>query len=198
MTRKFILLAIATIWLGVGGIALAATQPGSASELIRQLSAQAVATPRTTATGVVPRSVRLRNLMGEAFDMPFMSRFALGPHWDRATPEQRNDYQALFGAYVFKKYSARLGGYTGKTMTVLSERPVGPQDVLVMTRVERRNKAPVEAGWVVRSTGQGDRIIDVRVDGTSMLISQRSEFASVLKRQGLDALIDVMRASAAK
>ena len=198
MTRKIILSAIVIVWVGVGGIATAATQPGSASELIRELGERVVGTPRASGTGLVPRSVRLRSLFSEAFDLPFMSRFVIGPHWERATPEQRTDYLALFGAYVFKNYSARIGGYTGKNMKILSERSVGPHDVLVNTRIKRRNRPPVEAGWVVRTNGERDRIIDVRVGGTSMLISQRSEFATVLQRQGLEGLIQVMRARTGK
>ncbi len=198
MTRTFILSAIMIVWVGVGDVAMAATQPGSASELVRELGAQAVATPRASTTGLVPRSLRLRILLSETFDLPFMSRFVIGQHWEQATPEQRTVYLALFSAYVFKKYSARIGSYTGKTMKILSERSVGPHDVLVRTRVQRRNRRPVVAGWLVRTTGERDRIIDVSVDGTSMLFSERSEFASVLERQGLDGLIAVMRASTAK
>jgi phospholipid transport system substrate-binding protein len=181
------------VWLGVGNIAAAAVQPGSASELIHRLGEQAAAAARDSDTDPEVRLARFRSLLSEAFDLPFISRFVLGRHWRQATPEQRSDYLALFNEYVLQTYSARLGGYTGETLTILSERSAGSQDMLVSTRVERPSGPPVEADWLVRTTGERDRIIDVRVEGVSMLFSQRADFASVIQRQGLQGLIEVMR-----
>jgi phospholipid transport system substrate-binding protein len=198
MTRRFFLSAIMVVWFAVGDIAVAAQQPGAASELIQRLGEQAVAAARDPGTGLETRSERFRSLLGEAFDLPFISRFVLGRYWKQATPEQRSEYLALFSAYVLQTYSARLGGYTGETMAILSERPAGPRDVLVSTRIERPSGPPIEAGWLVRTSGESGRIIDVRVEGVSMLFSQRAEFAAVIQRQGLQGLIEGMRARAAK
>lgn len=198
MTRRFLLSAIMVVWLGVGGIAVAAEQPGAASELIQRLGEQAAAAARDPDADLEARSERFRGLLREAFDLPFISRFVLGRHWRQATPEQRSEYLALFSEYVLQTYSARLGGYTGETMAILSERPAGPRDVLVSTRIERPSGPPIEAGWLVRTSGESGRIIDVRIEGVSMLFSQRAEFAAVIQRQGLEGLIEGMRARAAK
>ena len=194
MTRRSFLSAIIVVWFGVGDIAVAAVQSRSASELIHRLGEQAVTAARDSGTGLEARSARFRNLLSEAFDLPFISRFVLGRYWKQATPEQRSDYLVLFSEYVLQTYSARLGGYTGETLTILSERPAGPQDVLVSTRIERPSGPPIDADWLVRTTGERDRIIDVRVEGVSMLFSQRAEFAAVIQRQGLQGLIEAMRA----
>ncbi len=194
MTRRFFLSAIMVVWFGVGDIAVAAALPGSASELIHRLGEQAVTAGRDPGAGREARSTRFRNLLSEAFDLPFISRFVLGRYWKQATPEQRSSYLAQFSEYVLQTYSARLGGYAGDALTILSERPAGSRDVLVSTRIERPSGPPIEADWLVRTTGERNRIIDVRVEGVSMLFSQRAEFAAVIQRRGIEGLIEVMRA----
>ena len=194
LIRGIFVAAVMAAWVGVGDIAMAAVGPGSASELIHRLGEQAVTGARDPGTGAEERLARFRTILGEAFDLAFISRFVLGRYWKQATPEQRSDYLALYREYVLKTYSARLGGYVGESLTIISEQPAGPRDVLVSTRIERADGPPIEAGWLVRTRGEQGRIIDVRIEGVSMLFSQRAEFAAVIRRQGLEGLIEAMRA----
>ncbi len=198
MTRRFLLSAIMVVWFGVGDIAVAAEQPGAASELIQRLGEQAAAAASDPGAGLETRSERFRSLLSEAFDLPFISRFVLGRHWRQATPEQRSEYLALFSDYVLQTYSARRGGYTGETMAILSERPAGTKDMLVSTRIERPSGPPILADWRVRTSGERYRVIDIMVEGVSMVVTQRSEFAAVVQRHGLQGLIEVLRARATK
>jgi phospholipid transport system substrate-binding protein len=83
-------------------------------------------------------------------------------------------------------------------MTIISERPAGTKDVVVSTRILRPSGPPIDADWRVRTTGERYRIIDVMVEGVSMVITQRSEFAAVVQRHGLQGLIEVLRARTTK
>ena len=94
---------------------------------------------------------------------------------------------------MLRTYAERLGGYAGVTMAILSERPAGTKDVVVSTRIERPHGPSIAADWRVRTTGRRYRIIDVMVDGVSMAVTQRSEFAAVIQRRGLQGLIDDLR-----
>jgi phospholipid transport system substrate-binding protein len=100
----------------------------------------------------------------------------------------------VFGEYVLKTYSVRLGRYAGATMTILSERPAGAKDVVVSTRIVRPSGAPIATEWRVRTTGGRYRVIDIMVEGVSMVVTQRSEFAAVIRRYRLQGLIEVLRA----
>ncbi len=192
--RKDLVIAMVVFWIGIGDFAVAAAQPGGASQFIRRLGDQATAALRAPDTSFEAREARFRSLLSHGFDLAFIGRFVLGRHWKRATPVQRSDYQALFGEYLLKTYSARLDGYAGEAMTILSERPAGAKDVVVSTRIERRGGPPIETDWRVRTTGGRYRVIDVMVEGVSMVVTQRAEFAAVVQRQGLQGLIEVMRA----
>ena len=96
------------------------------------------------------------------------------------------------------KYSAMLGGYAGETMAVVSEQAAGEKDILVHTRIDRPSGPPIEAHWRVRSKDGNQRIIDVMVEGISMAVTQRAEFRSVIKRHGIDGLIQILDAQSNK
>ena len=171
-----------------------ALQPGVASQFIRTLGDEAIATLRAPELPIEQREANFRVLLSRGFDMEFIGRFVLGQYWRTATPEQQADYLQAFNDYVLQVYSARLGGYAGETLTVVSERAAGEKDMMVNTRIDRPSGPPLEAQWRVRDTAGQPRIIDVMVAGVSMVVTQRDEFAAVVQRQKVAGLIDVLRA----
>lgn len=181
-----------------GGLAFANVLAGGASEFIRELGNRAIATLQTPGMSLEEREAHFRGLLREGFDVRLIGRFVLGAHWRRASREQQRDYLELFSDYVLQVYATRLGRYAGATITVVSERPAGAKDVIVRTRIDRPSGPPIEAEWRVRTTQNRYRIIDVMVEGVSMVITQRSEFSAVIQRNGLDGLIAVLRAHTGK
>ncbi len=82
--------------------------------------------------------------------------------------------------------------------TVISARPAGSKDVVVRTRIERPSGPPIKADWRVRVIKDEYKIIDVTVEGVSMAITQRSEFAAVIKSSGFEGLLVALRARVEK
>lgn len=182
--------------MAVNGAVLATEN--DAARFIHQLGNRAIETLRTSDLTLDQREAQFRGLLREGFDLAFIGRFVLGKYWRAATPEQQEDYLALFGEYVVQTYSARLGGYSGETMAVVSTRQASEKDFVVRTQIDRPSGPPVVAEWRVRTTGGGFRIIDVMVEGISMAVTQRSEFASVVQRDGIDGLLVILRARTTK
>lgn len=181
--------------LFVAGVAQAqAPQPGVASQFIKALGDDAIATLRASNMPLESREAKFRALLARGFDMAFIGRFVLGTYWRSATPDQQQEYLQAFNDYVLDVYSARLGGYAGETLTVVGERPAGERDMMVNTRIDRPSGPPLEAQWRVRAMQAGPRIIDVMVAGVSMAATQRDEFAAVVQRQKVSGLIEVLRA----
>ncbi len=173
---------------------LTAATRGVASRFIGDLGDQALGALRADGDSLDRREARFRDLLREGFDLPFIARFTLGKTWRRATPNQQSEFVEAFAAYVLRTYAMRFGGYAGETMTIVSERAAGDKDIVVQTRIDRPRGAPVDARWRVRTTGARLRIIDVMVEGISMAVTQRDEFASVIRGHGLDGLIEILRA----
>ena len=140
------------------------------------------------------RETLVRDLLRRGLDLGFIGRFVLGRNWARATAAQRRDYLALYEGYVVKVYAAWLARITGERLTVIGARVANDKDVVVRTRIERRNDPPIFAEWRVRAINNRDRIIDIASNGISLAGNQRLEFAAVVKRHGIDGLIAFLRA----
>ncbi len=198
VARLFLLLAVVATWSGAGGVTSATAQTGVASLFVRQLGDEAITTLQSPGLSLEEREVRVHRILRDGFDLPFIGRFVLGRYWKQIDHEQQSDYLNLFSEYVLQIYSARLGGYEGETLTVVAERPAGTKDIVVMTRIDRPSGPPIMADWRVRVTDNRLRIIDIMVEGISMVVTQRQEFASVIQRNGFDGLIEVLRARTTK
>jgi phospholipid transport system substrate-binding protein len=142
------------------------------------------------------REAQFRVIFNEGFDVTAISRFVLGQYWRTASEAQRQDFVALFEAYVVHAYAVRFNEYAGQQLQVVGARAEGDDSSLVQSRIAQPNGAPpLKVDWRVGKTGKGFKINDVVVEGISMAITQRQEFASVIQRNGgqIDALLKLLR-----
>ena len=137
-----------------------------------------------------------RGLMVERFDLALMSRYILGVQWRRASAEQRDEYSVLFEAFIVRTYSSRLGNYGGQTLRVKTTRAAG-KDTIVATEIRGPGRPSVRVDWRVRGDTGTYKVVDIIIEGASMVITQRDEFASVIRRSGgkLDGLLARLRAA---
>jgi len=139
-----------------------------------------------------------RMWIDEAFNLPLVAKLALGPYLQQATPEQLNAYLEAFNEYIVVTYEARFDTFRGYDMKVLRGRPAGSKDSVVQTVVVLGSDQ-MSVDFRVRQEDPSDLdVIDVTVEGLSMLRTQQEEFASVIQRSGLDGLIDGLRKRASE
>ena len=192
--RRTLLAAVAAGLLLLSTAPGQATTPEGATRHIQALGDQAIAIIQRSDISLAQREAAFRQILQQGFAVQAIARFVLGKHWRRATPSERSDFTELFSEFMLKSFSQRLGGYQGENFIITGARPAGKRDVLVSTRIERPSGPPVEAGWRVREVNGQYRILDVMVQGVSMAITQRDEFSSVVQREGISGLIQVLRA----
>jgi phospholipid transport system substrate-binding protein len=126
------------------------------------------------------------------FDLPSMARLAVGPAWESFTPAQRQEVTAAFGRYVTATYADRFDSYSGERLEVTGERP-NAAGVIVLTRIVKPGSDSVEIDYLMRQNPAGWQVSDVYLDGTiSQLATQRSEFQSILRREGIEGLISAL------
>jgi len=138
------------------------------------------------------RKARLRDIFLVSFDVDFIAQFVIGRFWRKATPAQREEFMTLMPTYVATVYAALFASYEGDGFEVVLEREEG--DGAYVRGLILRNDGPnVEAAFSI-SKPDGEYLIkDASVEGISLLVTKRSEFGSVLSREGLDGLIARMR-----
>ncbi len=180
----------------VVGLSAPARAAGEPAAFIADLGARAVKVLTSTASES-EREAQFRVLFDEAFDLQEISRFVLGTYWRTATDAQRQEFTKLFENYVIHAYTVRFNAYAGQQLKVGSARPEGDGGALVQSEIAlpNSNQPPVKVDWRLSASGNSYKITDVTVEGVSMALTERQEFASVIQRGGgqIDALLKVLR-----
>jgi phospholipid transport system substrate-binding protein len=181
MTRRTVLAGFILI---VGALAapviLAAADPAA---IINNLGNRALEVLGKSATPA-QRVARFHDLFREDFDVPGIARFVLGRYWKTATPEQQEEFVKLFEDYIALVYSNQLAAYSGETLRVTGSRTSAAEAVVASEIIRPTGSPPVKVDWHLTDRNGAYKISDVTVDGISMAVTQRSEFASVIQRNG--------------
>jgi phospholipid transport system substrate-binding protein len=134
------------------------------------------------------RYARLAPVVDRTFDLPFMTRLAVGPYWETLNQAQQQQLMAAFAHYVAATYADQFDSYSGQQLQVTGERPYGA-DVMVKTKIANAN-GETKLDYRMHQNEGAWEISDIYLDGTiSQLAVHRSEFHSILRRYGVDGLV---------
>jgi phospholipid transport system substrate-binding protein len=135
------------------------------------------------------RYARLAPVVGQVFDVPYMTRLAVGPSWASLSPSQQQQLIEAFRHYIAATYADRFDSYSGEQLQVTGEQPY-QADIIVKTKIIKANGEDTTLNYLMRQNQGTWQIADVYLDGTiSQLAVQRSEFSSILRREGVDGLV---------
>lgn len=137
---------------------------------------------------------RLQPLIEQSVDVDGIGRFSLGRYARTATPQQLTEFIRLFHSVLLNNIFGKIGEFQGVTFTPTTTTQ-REQDILVGTIIKRPNQAPNNVQWVVNQVSGQMKIVDVVAEGTSLRLTQRSDYASYLQRNNsnVDALVNAMR-----
>jgi phospholipid transport system substrate-binding protein len=146
----------------------------------------------------VPRAERLarfRELYQQNFDGPGIARFVLGRYWRSASEQEQQEYLKLFQDYVVFVYGTRLSDFNGERFKVRGSRTDESGTIVSTDLISPKGDAPIKVDWRLITDHGAFKINDVIIEGISMLVTQRSEFASVIQRHGgqVGELLAMMR-----
>ena len=154
-----------------------------AAEAIRTMAREAMAVLSDSSLSAEQRAHGLRRLMAQAIDIPPIARFVLGRYWRAASERQREAYVEAYSGYILAAYTAKIGG--GATalerFDVVKTQAHGTKDFLVYCIVARAGGKSTRAIWRLRQRDGRYRIIDLMVEGISMVQTQRQEFVSMMR-----------------
>jgi phospholipid transport system substrate-binding protein len=174
--------------------AVSRVETQQAKKFIADLGAQALNVLRSNNGSIEQREAIFRDMLASKFSMAFIGRFVLGRYWQSATPDQQEEYLALFSEYVLRNYASMLGGYSGEQFEVLNAIETGKKDTLINSRISGGGREPIGVDWRLRMIDEKLQIIDVSVGGVSMSITQREEYAALVQRDGINGLLEALRA----
>src|SRR5467141_1052322 len=142
------------------------------------------------------RFAQLEPVIRRTFDIPAMARLSVGPSWASLTEAERQQVTESFARYISAIYADRFDSYSGQKLQVTGEQPAA-SGVIVRSQIVKANGEPVKVDYLMRRNGESWLISDIYLDGAiSEVATRRSEFAAILKSQGIDGLITALNRKA--
>lgn len=172
--------------MGTGGI-----------DTVRSFYDTLLATMRNgPALGPHGRYAQIEPTVRRVFDITFMTRLAVGPDWAGLSETQRRQVAQAFERYIAAIYAERFDSYSGERLQVIGEQP-SAGGTIITSQIVKSDGQPVNLNYLMRQNGGTWQIADVYFDGTiSELATRRSEFAAILRAQGINGLIETLNTKA--
>lgn len=142
------------------------------------------------------RNAQLRSVIADTFAFDVWERFILGDRAGQFDQAQLAEFRSLLPGYVANLYRRQFGRGLEAKPEIEDVRQIR-RDFLVRARIPRAEGDPLPVDWRIRDFGgRGHLVADVMLGGVSFLVLKRDEFTSILDRQGVEGLLDVMRRNA--
>ena len=170
-----------------------AEEPAAADAFVEKFGTKLVGVVNSDQP-LADKQQQLRPLIDGAVDVDTIAHFCLGRFSTTATPQQVKEFTTLFHAVLVNNITSKIGDYRGVTFA-MRDSSVRGDEVYVGTVVQRPNAAPTNVRWVISTASGAPKIVDVVAEGTSLRLTQRSDYASYLTHNGNDVekLIAAMR-----
>ena len=141
------------------------------------------------------RRAAMRKIAGEVFDFAEISKRSLARHWPPRTPAERQEFVRLYADLLERAYVGKLELYTGERIEYTGELPDGDVTT-VKTRIITKQGTPIPVDYRMFQDGGQWRAYDALIEGVSLVGNYRSQFNTVIQRNGYEGLVKALRAKA--
>tara|TARA_B100001248_G_scaffold261782_1_gene254260 strand:- start:4181 stop:4792 length:612 start_codon:yes stop_codon:yes gene_type:complete len=183
--KKFLILLCFLFSYTVSGL-----DSEKAKSFVKDIGNQAIKILKIPVDDKQKRKDELQNLLQEKFDMQLISKVILGSKVTKsATSDQLYKFSKAFELHIVKIYSSQLGTYKGQVFTV-NNTEIKKKDAFVYSTIESPDYPTTNIVWRLRERESIPKVIDMQVEGVSLLRTKKNDFAMILDQIGLDGLIN--------
>lgn len=127
-------------------------------------------------------------IINERFDFRSMSQSILATNWKRATPEEREKFVEYFSQYIEETYRDKIEAYDNQEIRFVDEKIYGKRALVKMMIVTENTEIPID--FRVKDNDGEWYSYDVVIEGVSLVNNYRNTFATILKNEGMDGLLN--------
>ena len=142
------------------------------------------------------KNKQFTDLVMSSIDMNLISKFVLSRYWKTASDQQKISYLNAFEEYFISSYANKLDQYSGEKVVIVSSE-AAKKFVIVKSNIVRdgADTLKIELNWRLLTRDDQTKIIDLSIEGISLIVAQREEFQSFLSNnnEDLDALINRLK-----
>jgi len=168
---------------------------GAATQVVDTLHDNLISVMKNAQTlGYDGRFERLEPVISELFDIPFMAEKSVGRYWKNVDDADRGRLLTTFGQFTVANYAGRFTDYSGQSFETFKEEVSKHGTVMVYSRLDTGKGEKIQLNYRLRPDPRdGWKIIDVLLNGTvSELALRRSEYSSLIQREGFAALMKAL------
>jgi phospholipid transport system substrate-binding protein len=174
-------------------LAAAAATPSGPRDLVAKTVDEVLAILKDKSLSPEQRRDRITEIAYQRFDFPTMSKLVLAKYWKRFDAGQREEFMKEFKDFLAHRYGDRIDRYEQERVEIVGERSAAGGDAIVATRILRRNAEAVAVEYRLRSREGAWRVIDVKIEGISLVSNYRDQFHEVLSHGGPEKLLAQLR-----
>lgn len=190
----------AALWLAAM-ICMAPMQPAraaggpSAQQVIQDASTQALNVLKQRRKELQANPQKIYQFVEEYllphFDFEFVCRQVLGKNWRDASPEERERFKRAFQETLIRSYGSSMLQYSDQKITFLPFKDdPDAREAVVKTEIDTTSGKPAAVDYTLRKSDDGWKVVDVTIEGISMVVNYRSTFNQEIRRlNGLTPLI---------
>ena len=157
---------------------------------VTEIGFQAINILKTPIEDIVTREKLFREMFNSKFDKKLIHRAVLGKASKGVTKEELSRFGKAFDEHIIKIYASQLGVYSDQLFVVDKTIKRDRKDTIVLTHIEHATAPPLRIDWRLRDRGKGPKIIDIAIEGVSLLATKRADFSSTIKKGGIHLLIN--------
>lgn len=196
--RSFFSSALLFATLVIYAASATAADAGGAKLFVDAVATEVLAIVKNGDASKAEKEQKIEAIFKDKVDLNFVAKFVLGKHWRTASAAQQQSYLMAYKPFIMKNYANKLTKYSGQTYTLKTPRDEGDAAVVTMDIIDP-NGQNVSVDYRLRGAEKsGYKIIDITVEGVSLLATQRSEFDSIVQNKGIDGLIDALKKQVAE
>ena len=190
---RAVLAALALLLVAAAPAALAGEPSAEARAVVASTSDEVLAVLRKKDSPTDQRLGELQQIAYQRFDFPTIGRLVLARGWGQLSPAQQQEFLEDFKRHLSLDYGRRIDAYTDQTVEILSDRSEPNGDATVKTHVHGANSGLVAVDYRLRKIDGQWRVIDVIVEGVSLVSSYRSQFQEIMASGGAARVLQVLR-----
>ena len=160
-----------------------------AIKYVENLGQQAIEILKIPIEDIDSREKLFKKMLDTKFDKKLIHRAVLGRSAKNASKEQLVRFGKAFDEHIIQIYASQLGVYSDQLFVVDKVIKRDEKDTIVLSHIEHATAPPLRIDWRLRDRGKGPKIIDIAIEGVSLLATKRADFSSTIKRGGLHGLI---------
>ncbi|MDB9971642.1 ABC transporter substrate-binding protein [Alphaproteobacteria bacterium] len=166
-----------------------AIDENAAIKYIEEVGQQAINILKTPIEDLKTRELLFAKMLNNNFDKKLIHRAVLGRASKGALKAELDRFGIAFNKHIVKVYASQLGVYSNQLFIIDKAFKKGKKDTIVSTHIEHETAPPLRIDWRLRDRGEGIKIIDIAIEGVSLLATKRADFGASIKKGGLHALI---------